>query len=873
MAKLPDEFSLGRTSAPSNTPSVSVRAPDFSPLMRSAGAIGRGIQDLAGGFQAYADASAKIEDDDAIKRLIDFKTDTELSLEEHKRTMPETGIGFRESWNKEYDKRARKFFATVPKHLRKTVDMELVRHNSRLTKRAQHYEWQQNDRYESDSLEKSLSKITGIAAADPGRLKEMEQQGIVRIETARIPARVKIAAKQRFRTELAKQAVKSRIDAAISAEDYKALKKDLAPRTRSAQTAPRGRVKIKKAGDKFSHVVAGSGAKFRVSSSYAERFAGLVADLEAAGVKIDRTQSGGYANRNIAGTNKKSKHAFGAAIDINWTLNARGKPGNIRKVVGVAKIREIARRNGLKWGGDWRNPDDMHFEVDRRLTPQERAPEPAKSSGGGKSVYSGPYANLSLDQRRSLWMQAQARQKRQITALGNEISKLDGLAAEGKLPSDTVIADLAQRIQQTGDKTLAAKLTTVVGTADIMRKMYQSPPRVAAQFAQQQRDGVRAAMGDGRMTPEQDKALKRFDQAAETMRRRIKDDAMSWAHNHGVRVKSGPVKLEPLDFSKPDIDETIATRFRQAREVADYYQQPLQAFTKQEREALGDFVRRGGDGAKFILGKIVGNADKDAMRVISEFTKNAPEAYMIGSLIYDGASPKLIDEAVKEMKRRYEMGENYINKVDKVQAKDSLAEIAPALKNTPSLVDPVHNMANTIYNYRHRANGLSEFDADLYERTVMEVMGQTTDRNGVKYGGIGEQGGGWFDGKDTSIVVVPSGVRQDSFDEFVGAIRRVDYNVIGTPRYASGKPLSIADVQRARWLSLGNGRYGLQIGGDDENPDMAVGDDGSPFVLDTRKLIGRIQWRKPDLFQEYDPRADVMNSLTKDGGLLHGVSP
>jgi hypothetical protein len=115
-----------------------------------------------------------------------------------------------------------------------------------------------------------------------------------------------------------------------------------------------------------STVTAGSGARFRVASQYAERFAGLIRDLEAEGVEIKADQSGGYAKRNIAGTNTPSRHSHGEAIDINWSENARGARGEMAKRLGPEKLREIAKRHGMTWGGDWRNPDDMHFEIDKK---------------------------------------------------------------------------------------------------------------------------------------------------------------------------------------------------------------------------------------------------------------------------------------------------------------------------------------------------------------------------------------------------------------------------------------------------------------------------------------------------------------------------
>jgi hypothetical protein len=96
-----------------------------------------------------------------------------------------------------------------------------------------------------------------------------------------------------------------------------------------------------------------------VGSPYADKFKGLLDDLEANGVKVDRSQSGGYNYRNIAGTNRLSNHAYGRALDVNWNDNARGTKGKIDPQL----ARALAQKHGLVWGGDWSNPDPMHFEV------------------------------------------------------------------------------------------------------------------------------------------------------------------------------------------------------------------------------------------------------------------------------------------------------------------------------------------------------------------------------------------------------------------------------------------------------------------------------------------------------------------------------
>jgi hypothetical protein len=74
-----------------------------------------------------------------------------------------------------------------------------------------------------------------------------------------------------------------------------------------------------------------------------------------------RTVGGCYNARVLVTTggasNTLSRHAWGAALDINPTAN----PFGARPVMDE-RIVEIFRRHGFAWGGTWLVPDGMHFE-------------------------------------------------------------------------------------------------------------------------------------------------------------------------------------------------------------------------------------------------------------------------------------------------------------------------------------------------------------------------------------------------------------------------------------------------------------------------------------------------------------------------------
>ena len=73
----------------------------------------------------------------------------------------------------------------------------------------------------------------------------------------------------------------------------------------------------------------------------------------------------GYAFRMVRGTTDKlSCHSSGTAIDLNATKHPLGKAGTF-PAEKVPMIRALAKKYGLKWGGDFKSrPDDMHFEVE-----------------------------------------------------------------------------------------------------------------------------------------------------------------------------------------------------------------------------------------------------------------------------------------------------------------------------------------------------------------------------------------------------------------------------------------------------------------------------------------------------------------------------
>lgn len=107
-----------------------------------------------------------------------------------------------------------------------------------------------------------------------------------------------------------------------------------------------------------------------VNEDYAGNFQGLLNDLHSEGYNIKSI--GGYNYRNIAGTNRLSKHAFGNALDINPADNPVAFTAkDAMKTNLPPNASSLAEKWGLKWGGDFKGlkKDPMHFEVTSNTKP------------------------------------------------------------------------------------------------------------------------------------------------------------------------------------------------------------------------------------------------------------------------------------------------------------------------------------------------------------------------------------------------------------------------------------------------------------------------------------------------------------------------
>ena len=126
--------------------------------------------------------------------------------------------------------------------------------------------------------------------------------------------------------------------------------------------------------DVKSYEVPGTKVKLACAEGAAPLLIGFACEFHKLIEPIDEgtLDDWGYAFRMVRGsTDKLSNHSSGTAIDLNAPKHPLGKVGTFPSEK-VPMLRALAKKYGLKWGGDYVNrKDEQHFEIN--LNPAKSA--------------------------------------------------------------------------------------------------------------------------------------------------------------------------------------------------------------------------------------------------------------------------------------------------------------------------------------------------------------------------------------------------------------------------------------------------------------------------------------------------------------------
>ena len=112
--------------------------------------------------------------------------------------------------------------------------------------------------------------------------------------------------------------------------------------------------------------IKGTDRKMRLQKDAGVILAAFAAEFHAQVEPIDEGvfDDWAYAYRNVRLSDSElSNHASGTAIDLNATKHPLGAQNTFTKQQ-AATIRELCKKYGIRWGGDYsKRKDEMHFEI------------------------------------------------------------------------------------------------------------------------------------------------------------------------------------------------------------------------------------------------------------------------------------------------------------------------------------------------------------------------------------------------------------------------------------------------------------------------------------------------------------------------------
>jgi hypothetical protein len=434
--------------------------------------------------------------------------------------------------------------------------------------------------------------------------------------------------------------------------------------------------------------------------------------------------------------------------------------------------------------------------------------------------------------------QARSEERQSSAAALETIKGLGKLAEKGFSPSDDQLAAARALAATAPDPEVRAQLEVLEQTAAFQKSARTWTPEQLDAYAAERRRAIER-LGPTAGNVHQ---IEMAERLAAEQRRALKTDPLGWADRVGV------VKIEPVDLSSPETaSATLTQRIVQAEEVARKYGIAPVYLRPDEITRWATVASQGGAALTDIAQRIATGAGDRAEQFLAQVADQAPVVAHIGDHVRQlGNTPVAADVAngLALMKT-----EGFKGRAPSIGRAHELAVGVhkKALSGLPSDESALIVATNAAYEIRAQRKGLTEFDADEWQRTFLELLGERRDTDGTVYGGIANsRARGWWGG--SSPVVVPPNVKQDAFRDVVHAIRVEDFGD-APPRFGDGRPVTAKDLRGAALLQAGDGRYWINIGSD-ASPVLLRNsvDRTSPFVLDLKTLEPKLKERVPDAY-------------------------
>jgi hypothetical protein len=470
----------------------------------------------------------------------------------------------------------------------------------------------------------------------------------------------------------------------------------------------------------------------------------------------------------------------------------------------------------------------------------------AGSEDGGAKLpdaesYTGPYRNLTPEQRYRLAATARTALRQEAAEVAQDVRAFENIAEQGFAPKPGQLDALRTRVANGGDadtRRSFAEAESIVQWQDTARKL---KPEALDAIIRDETERMRK----GGATSFDTKRLAMADKLLGNMRQGLKSDPLGWADRIGM------VAVQPVDLSTPETAQaSLGLRVKQAEGVARHYGLEPKYLRDDEKQALTAAIEAGGEQTLATTAMIASAAGEHAPAILSEISKNSPTAAIVGGMVTETGMTGAARDAADGLKLRKEPGFESVAPPKKESRKAVTEVLGSALSGMPKTETAIIDATNAIYEVRARKQQLTEFDAAVWQQALREVVGER-EVDGKTYGGVVDADPSWTGGRN---IILPPFVAKDGWRDVIEATTLQDLwqSGGGVPSGGDGQPISINRVKGAILVQSGNGRYMLSLGDPnlpgEEKWIMRQDEPNEPYEIDLYRLRPILQTRRPELF-------------------------
>lgn len=431
---------------------------------------------------------------------------------------------------------------------------------------------------------------------------------------------------------------------------------------------------------------------------------------------------------------------------------------------------------------------------------------------------------------------AQAALQSRAAEVRANLREYRGFAKEGLVPPPEEMARLEAEALALGDAALVGEVRQIAGLTSLARLAVQSSPvELANEINARRAAGVKTGT-----TPEEAAEIGLLESTLSGMRTGLAQDPRGYAERAGL-VR--PIPLQPGE----GLILSLQARAGQMGLIEQRYGVKGALFTQAELDQIQATDKAGGAEIIDLAAGIVQTTGRNAPDVLSKISGRAPLIGHLGGLILSGGSRDAVNAAAEGRRLMAEAGGVTTGLSATSSGETARATLSGAWGYHPEARRAIEETANAIYLGRKGLN--AEYDAEAYRRALQEASGAVF-VEGRQYGGIARTGGGWWDGRKTREIAVPSWLRADLADEAISALTAQDFAAAGggPALHGDGTEADAETLKRATLVTMQPGVYRLALKdpGDDEPEYLRGEGEGGYYELDLGRVREVIAQKVPE---------------------------